>query len=147
MNYKVTTIIVFILAAIGFAIFKNAPIQTITLPTPTPDAKVSPIVISPKHDDTISSPITIAGITPPGWMFEGVFPIKLLDENRKLIASTLGKEKIPGSWQSGNPVEFTASLNFTTTSDLGYIVLENDNPSGDPQKSKTFEIRVYFKKK
>ncbi len=69
----------------------------------------------------------------------------MLDENRNLIVQGLAKEKNPGSWQSGNQVEFIATLNFTTTTDSGFIVFENDNPSGDPELSKTFEIQVNFK--
>lgn len=114
------------------------------VPGATPSASTKPVVTSPKPGARVTSPLTVTGTVPAGWMFEGVFPIKLVDSTKKLIVQGQGKEKVPGSWQTGNPVEFTATLTFTTTAKSGFIILENDNPSGDPSKSETFEIPVTF---
>jgi hypothetical protein len=118
------------------------PIVT-TSPSPTPDPDL-PVVSSPSANMTVVSPLKITGTVPAGWMFEGVFPIKLVDSNRKLIVQGQGKEKLTGSWQGGLPINFTATLSFKTTSVSGFLILQNDNPSGIPANSKTFEIPVKF---
>lgn len=92
----------------------------------------------------ISSPITIAGSVPSGWMFEGVFPVKLLDSKGNIITTGQAKEVVPGSWSSGKEVEFRTVLNFLIKDKSGYMVLEKDNPSGLPQNAGTYEIPVMF---
>ncbi len=111
----------------------------------SPSATLSkPVVTSPKPGAKVTSPLTVTGTVPAGWMFEGVFPIKLTDATKKVIVQGQAKEVVPGSWQSGNPVNFTAVLTFTTTANSGFLILENDNPSGDPTKSQTFEVPVNY---
>ncbi len=115
-------------------------------PAPTPPTEIlqEPTIASPAAGSKIKSPLTITGVVPAGWMFEGVFPIKILDSNQKILVSGQAKEVMPGSWQSGNPVGFTATLTFKEASGSGILVLENDNPSGDPANSKTFEVPITF---
>jgi len=137
-------VILIIILLYGLIYFKKSP-SPLTFPQPSSISQTSVFITSPQSNERIKSPVSITGLVEPGWMFEGIFPIKMLDENRNLIVQGLAKEKNPGSWQSGNQVEFIATLNFTTTTDSGFIVFENDNPSGDPELSKTFEIQVNFK--
>jgi hypothetical protein len=103
-----------------------------------------PEVTSPVSNSKVASPLTVTGTVPAGWMFEGVFPIKLVDANRKLIVQGQAKETVAGSWQSGNTVDFTATLTFNNAIGSGFLILQNDNPSGDPANSKTFEVPVSF---
>ncbi len=110
-------------------------------PTPNPEL---PTVSSPSANMVITSPLKVTGSVPAGWMFEGAFPIKLVDSNQKLIVQAQAKEKVAGSWQSGNPVDFMATLTFKTAAVSGFLILQNDNPSGDPANLKTFEISVKF---
>jgi hypothetical protein len=77
-------------------------------------------------------------------MFEGVFPIKLVDAARNVIIQGQASEEVPGAWQSNTPIYFSSTLTFTTSEKSGFIILENDNPSGNPSKSKTFEVPVTF---
>lgn len=111
---------------------------------PCPSPGNGPTISSPKADSRVTSPLTVEGTVSPGWMFEGVFPIKLLDSNRKLIVQGQAKETVPGSWQDGTVVYFSATLKFSTNTKSGFIILENDNPSGDPSRSKTFEVPISF---
>lgn len=90
-------------------------------------------------------PLVIKGTVESGWMSEGSFLVKLLDASRQEIASASAKETISGSWQSGKAVEFSVSLTFTTESNSGFLVFQNDNPSGLPENAKSFEIPVKFK--
>lgn len=103
-----------------------------------------PIVTSPVANSKILSPLIITGTVPAGWMFEGVFPIKLMDADKKFIAQGQGKETVPGSWTSEKAIDFSATLTFTTTAKSGFIVLGNDNASGLPEKNIFFEIPVTF---
>jgi len=119
-----------------------APILT-TTPSPTPSADL-PIVSSPSAGSKVKSPLKVTGTVPAGWMFEGTFPIKLVDLDQNIIAQVGAKEIIKGSWQTGEPVEFTATLTFRAATGSGTLVLENDNPSGDPANSKIFEIPINF---
>ncbi len=156
----VVSVAVFIIACLGTVVFlynqnqslkdKLASYQTAATPTSTstpsstPDAN-SPTVSSPSAGTKIVSPLKISGTVPAGWMFEGVFPIKLVDSTKKIVAQGQAKEKVAGSWQSGKPVDFTATLTFKEASSSGTLILENDNPSGILANSKTFEIPVVFK--
>jgi hypothetical protein len=147
----------FILLSLGAVIFlynqnqslkaKLAKYQATPTPTATPISTPNPslpIVSSPSANAKITSPLKITGTVPAGWMFEGVFPIKLVDSKEKILAQGQAKEKVAGSWQSGNPVEFEASLTFKNASGTGTLILENDNPSGLPENLKTFEVLVTF---
>jgi hypothetical protein len=135
-----------------------APVSTplnIETPQPTsstdsaqvksPIPSMSPLITNIKSGQKIESPLIIKGTVPPGWMFEGVFPIKLLNSKGLVIATGQAKENIPGSWQSGVSAGFTANLNFDSpASGSGKIRLENDNPSGLPENSKKFDLSVSF---
>ncbi len=112
----------------------------ITQETGTPVKIKSVYLVSP-----IKGPLVIKGTVEPGWMFEGVMPVKLLDATRVEIASGSAKETVPGSWQSGKTVEFSVELTFTTDSASGFLVFQNDNPSGLPENQKSFEMPVKFR--
>lgn len=121
------------------------PTPTIIASTPTVEPALgNPEIASPSASSKVTSPLIVKGKVPTGWMFEGQFPIKLADSNSKIIASSSAKEVTPGSWTSGKPVDFQASLVFTASSGSGFLILENDNPSGDPAKKKSFEVPVIF---
>jgi len=150
--------VIFSLGVVAFLYYQNQQLKNILVsyqPTPSssPNATVSPSptpnpempnVSSPSANMKVVSPLKVTGTVPAGWMFEGAFPIKLVDASRKLIVQGQGKEKLAGSWQGGLPIDFTATLNFKTTSASGFLILQNDNPSGISANSKTFEIPVKF---
>jgi hypothetical protein len=154
-----TSIAIFILLSLGVVIFlynqnqklKNEISKCQTVSTPTPVASQSPTpnyevpsVSSPSANTKIVSPLKVTGKVPAGWMNEGVFPIKLMDSKNKILVQGVAKEKVAGSWQSGNPVEFITTLVFKTATGSGTLVLQNDNPSGLPEKDKIFEIPIKF---
>lgn len=122
----------------------NTPKSTSSsVPSASP-AVGRPVITTPQPSTRVSSPLMVKGTVPPGWMFEGVFPIKLLDANRNVITQSQAKEVTPGSWSSGNDVEFSTILNFTTNAKTGFIVLEKDNLSGLPENADSFEIPINF---
>ena len=156
---SVLAIAIFIILSLGIVVFlyyQNQQLKKMLvnyqtpIGSPEPSAQATtpnpemPTISSPSANMKVTSPLKITGTVPAGWMFEGVFPIKLVDSNKKLIVQGQAKEKIAGSWQSGNPVDFTATLTFKTASGSGLLILENDNPSGLPANSKTFELPIKF---
>lgn len=155
----ITSVALFILAAFGVIVFlynqnqmlkeklnqyqaSPTPVVT-TVPTPITQTE-QPIVSKPLPNSKIASPLKVSGAVPAGWMFEGTFPIKLLDSKGKVIAEANAKEVTEGSWQSGKPVEFTATITFKLATGSGELVLENDNPSGLSEKDKIFEVPIKF---
>lgn len=146
---RVTLIIVALFLVAGyFAYNKFIPGVLKVLPSTEPKSQKSsielPTITEPHAGSKLVSPVKIRGTAPPGWMFEGSFPIKLLDSNRKLIVQTQATEEVPGSWQSNVSVYFKATVNFSTSAKSGFLVLEKDNPSGLPANSKTFEVPITF---
>lgn len=157
----VLSVALFVLSALGVIIFlynqnqtlkeKLASYQKVSIPateksaapSPTPGAN-TPVIFFPAAGSVAKSPLKIIGRVPAGWMFESSFPIKLLDSERKIIAQGQAKEVTAGSWQSGKPVDFEATLTFKGATGSGTLVLENDNPSGNPGTAKSFEIPVNF---
>lgn len=160
-TYTLIALILVGVLALRFALNKNksggVPIETPTpqasiTPTPkvvnspTPNDVPTPEISTPERNASVASPVTVKGTVPPGWMFEGGFPIFIKDFEGNVLAQGRATETTPGSWQSGNPVEFEASVNFPDrASGNGTIVLENDNPSGLPQNSKSYLIPITFK--
>lgn len=116
----------------------------IVVATPTPDPSLEVILSTPSKNSLVTSPLLVKGTVPAGWMFEGVIGVKLVDSNGKLIKTARGEEINPGSWLSGNPVEFTSTLTFKTTANSGSILIESDNASGDPKKVRYFSQPVTF---
>lgn len=104
-----------------------------------------PVVISPKSGDTITGPLVIKGYIPKSWTFEGQFQMKLLDSQRRIII----QDRVPVEWDNENKKDtlyFVESYNYHTSATSGFLVLENDNPSGLPEKQKNIEILVNFSK-
>lgn len=106
---------------------------------------VNPVLQYPRVGAVVQSPLHIEGSVPAGWMFEGSFPFAILDSSKNIIAKGIAKEVENGSWMSGYAVAFKGSVEFKTTDSSGYVVLQKDNPSGDPSRERTFTVRVKFK--
>jgi len=104
----------------------------------------TPTIDSPDRGSTITSPVKVIGSVPPGWMFEGSFPIKIIDSNGKIIVQGVAKERTPGTWMTGKSIPFEATLSFTTTAQSGAIVLQKDNPSGEPKNDASYSLSIAF---
>ena len=100
-------------------------------------------VTSPKSNDMVSSPLKIEGKANGSWFFEAVFPVKLIDANRKVLAQ--GAAQTHDDWMTNDLVSFSAELSFATPeTSTGTLILQNDNPSGLLENQKTLEIPVKF---
>jgi len=79
------------------------------------------------------------------WFFEASFPIKVLDASG--AALTVGIAQAQGDWMTENFVAFSADITIPETY-IGpaTIVLQKDNPSGDPERdaSASFPIVIEY---
>lgn len=98
---------------------------------------------TPAPNATIGSPAIIRGMA-RGWMFEAVFPVKIVDANGKVLGE--GPATAIGDWMTADFVPFTATIPFATpTTQTGSIILSKDNPSGLPENDDSFKYKITFK--
>jgi len=102
------------------------------------------IVNQPRENDFIESPLTIEGVAPGTWFFEGDFPVILLDSNGKRIA--IGFAQAQGIWTTESMVPFISQLEFVApVTEDGSIVFSKDNPSGLKQMDERFSVPIRFR--
>lgn len=104
------------------------------------------LVLSPKRDELISSPLKIQGRAVGSWFFEAVLPVRLEDNSGNVIAS--GQALAEEDWMTVKPINFSASLDFSlasTTATSGYLILSKDNPSGLAENSGFIKVPVRFR--
>lgn len=110
------------------------------------DKSVKPIEVvieEPVANAVITSPLIVKGTAPGNWFFEANAQIELRDANGIVIAKSFVTAK--GDWMTEKPVAFEGKINFNTPSTVdGVLVFKNDNPSGLPENSKSFEVPVKF---
>lgn len=99
-------------------------------------------VSQPMPNTVVTSPLTVTGRARGTWYFEASFPVRLLDHLGNEIAVTPAQAQ--GDWMTTDFVPFQATLTFMTTSTTGTLVLEKDNPSGEPQNDASILIPVKF---
>lgn len=154
-NKKILIILILCFAFVAI-IMIIINITSITIPVVTP-IMISPeetmehspavTVSSPISGQVIYSPVFIKGEVPGFWFFEASFPIKLYDENNRLIGESLAKPDIneDETWMTDKLVAFEAAIGFERpTSTKGTIVLEKDNPSGLLENAGEFRVPVIF---
>lgn len=133
----------------------SAPEQssgTTTPPVDVPAAVVQQqndqiVVNSPVSGQVVLSPFKVTGQARGNWYFEGSFPITLTTLDGTVIASTAAQAQ--GNWMTTDYVPFVGILSFAPAPaangpTYGYIVLKNDNPSGNPQFDKSVSIKVQW---
>lgn len=112
---------------------------------PIEDKNVKIIIDSPKANDLISNPLEISGRARGAWYFEASFPIKLLDENKKVIATAIAQAE--SNWMTEDFVPFKAEINFISDKDQnGTLAFMNDNPSGLQENQELVELPVRIPK-
>lgn len=122
--------------------------------TPTPKATTSSfeyksskniqiLVYTPTANSMVTSPIIIFGQVPGNWSFEAQFPIKLEDQNGKVIGQTTAN--LQGDWMTDKLTPFTAKIDASLPSgQKGTLVLQKDNPSGLAKNDDSLKISVNF---
>jgi len=98
---------------------------------------------SPRPNEIVGSPLSITGEARGPWFFEASFPVRLLDENGKELASGIATAE--GEWMTEDFVPFTAELEFVLSGNgKGTLILEKDNPSGLPENDDSLIVPVRF---
>jgi len=142
MKKSLTIIILIIIALIVI-------IAIVKLPKNQTDATVSDKsnliqVTNPLANTLITSPLTVTGKARGKWFFEASFPVRLLNENGKEIASKPAEAQ--SSWMTEDFVNFQSTLEFIKPEGKqGTLVLQKDNPSGLPENDDEIRIPVQFK--
>lgn len=98
--------------------YKNASVDKIVVDTPFPGA-------------VTGKEFTITGKA-AGWYFEGSFPATVLDKDGKILWQ--GPAQAQGDWMTAEFVPFKVAAKVPETY-IGpaTLLLEKDNPSGEPQ--------------
>jgi hypothetical protein len=100
-------------------------------------------VAQPRPDDVVVSPLIIRGEARGFWYFEASFPVRLVDANGKQLA--IGIAQAQGEWMTEEFVSFQVALEFSKpATETGILILEKDNPSGDPARAAELRIAVRF---
>lgn len=100
------------------------------------------LIDEPQANTVVSSPLVVKGKAPGSWYFEASFPVTLLDDKGNKIATTAASAQSDPLTE--NLVPYAALLEFNTTSTSGYLLLNNDNPSGLPENSLSVKIPILF---
>ncbi len=145
MNTKKKIIVLIFIAVIAIAFGlskKNAVSPDLSSVTPTVLGNTGDLVsFSVAAGAPVSGNMTITGSVQNAYFFEANILVKVLDANQNVLVDTYGTATT--DWMTTAPVSFTTNIDFTNLpSGPGYIMLENDNPSGDPNLVKQILIPV-----
>lgn len=142
MNTRLAYIGVLVIILIGLFF----AIPTVKPPVPTtPADQYSDLirVTAPQANDTITSPLLVAGQARGQWYFEASFPVRLEDANGVVLVQAPAQAQ--GEWMTTEFVPFSVALEFAPpTTNTGFLVLHNDNPSGLPENDKEVRIPIVF---
>jgi len=101
------------------------------------------ILYTPDSNALVDSPIKIEGRARGYWFFEGDFPLELIDENGRVIASGIARAQ--EDWMTENFVNFLAKVEFAKPStDRGELIFKKDNPSDFPENDEEFRVPLLF---
>ncbi len=132
-------------ASFNFVTQQPAPISPgAPPPSPVPVGDSNIQITAPLPGVVISSPVAVSGKALGSYYFEATFPVKVLDGDGTVLGQ--GQAWAQSEWTVPGSVPFAGSIMFTKPKfAIGTIVFQNDNPSGDPARSKQFELQVRFK--
>ena len=101
------------------------------------------LVLQPRPNEKVVSPITINGKARGGWFFEGVLNAKLFDSSNKFLTDITLNAK--GEWMTEEFVEFSGTSEFSRPENpRGRLIINNANPSGMEENQKELIIPVTF---
>jgi hypothetical protein len=125
----------------------ETPVSTSTPSTPSTSSTTDNDMVRKVNvvgRQLVTSPLTITGEAKGPWYFEASFPVEIRDANGALVSQHYAEAQ--GEWMTTGFVPFTSTISFTApTTTLGFLVLRNDNPSGDPERDQAVIIPVRFR--
>ncbi|MCL4403811.1 Gmad2 immunoglobulin-like domain-containing protein [Patescibacteria group bacterium] len=109
-----------------------------------PDAMNDISVSSPLPNAVVRSPLQVAGSAVGNWYFEASFPVIITDGDGLILGETSARAL--GDWMTTGTVPFSATLDFGAPRTAnGFLILKNDNPSGNPATVRSIEMPVRFR--
>lgn len=97
----------------------------------------------PEPYQSLSSPVKVKAEARGYWLFEAEAPVRLVDENFKVLATA--SLRAQGDWMTEDFVPVEAELTFSSPeSSAGFLVFQRANPSGKPEKDRSFRLPVKF---
>lgn len=100
-------------------------------------------VMTPRANTSVASPLHIEGEARGNWFFEAQFPVNLLDDQGRLLATGIARTR--DNWQTEDFVPFELDLEFTMpTAERGTLVFKRANPSGLPENDAELVVPVFF---
>ncbi len=102
------------------------------------------IVDTPLPQSKIGSPLVVKGKARGGWYFEASFPVRLVDSVGNVLVEAPATAQ--GDWMTANYVPFAVTLNYAPqpAGSTGYLILQKDNASGEPQFDNSLSIPITF---
>src|SRR3989344_2984279 len=90
------------------------------------------VIESPAYGALVKSPLTVSGKAKGFWFFEANIPVTLKDQTGQVLVQK--GFMATGEWMTEDYVDFTGTLEFATpTTEFGVLIINKDNPSGDPE--------------
>ena len=120
----------------------TTPLTSITYTNATSDMI---IVELPFVEAVTGKEFTVIGKARGPWFFEASFPIEVLDENNKVLATSVAQAQ--GEWMTTEFVPFTAQVKVNEDFiGKARLVLKKDNPSDMPENdaSISFPITIEY---
>lgn len=152
MNKIIGVVLVLLVIIVaGYLLFADevtdrqpGPVATTTTSTTTTSTpELLPRVSVPVANTVVTSPLRVMGQAPGPWFFEANLPIRLVDANGRELA--LAPAQASGNWMTTDYVPFSGTLNFAApTTTTGFLIINNDNPSGLPENNKEYRVPVRF---
>ncbi|MFH1714351.1 MAG: Gmad2 immunoglobulin-like domain-containing protein [Candidatus Nealsonbacteria bacterium] len=97
----------------------------------------------PRPNESVKSPILIKGEARGYWFFEADFPVRVYDENGKLLGTAIAQAE--SDWMTEDFVSFSLVMAFgNPETKKGTLVLEKDNPSDIPEFDDQLIIPINF---
>lgn len=138
-----------IVIGLYFIVGKKAESPVVNM---TPVVKISEITgnkedlvsFSVNAGSDVSGILYLTGSVKNGYFFEGNIKVDLLDANKNIMKSGFGTATT--EWTTTDPVSFTSTIDSTGLIGPGYILIQNDDPSGgEGNPAKQIFIPVVFK--
>lgn len=142
-NKKLTIFVIVAVLVLGYIVFVNKTTAPIAPePAPVISGNVNDLVsLSVLANQIVSGNMVLNGVVKGGYFFEANIVIKVIDMNNNVLLTTFGTATT--DWMTANPVSFTTNVNFTgLPTGPAKLVIENDNPSGDPMYLKQIFIPI-----
>lgn len=141
LNVLVLVLVLVAGVAAGYFLATNGQKAGPDTPPPVEDMIV---IDAPVSGGQIASPLQVTGRARGNWYFEASFPVILKTSGGTVLATVPAQAQ--GDWMTTDWVPFTATLTFTPPApgSTGVLILQKDNPSGEPQNDDSRTIPVVF---